>query len=92
MARTLFEIIQELEPLLEELREEIDKSKWWKAITIDDQAVLFWWDHEEPPTMQDVCDVTEWHPENIECWRQCSIEEVREIRKLKLPKDELNYC
>jgi hypothetical protein len=93
MARkTNFEIFQEVDPLLKELREEqkLEPIKWWKAVTIDDQAVVFWWDYVEPPTMQDVCDTTEWYPEEIECWGKCSEKENEEIRRLKLPKDEVN--
>ena len=89
MARkTHFETLQEIEPLLEELRKEqkLEPVRWWKDVSIDDQAVVFFWEDNEPPTMTDVCDVTEWCAEDIEHWGLCSPKEVEDIQRLKLPE------
>ena len=93
MARkTMYQILQELQPLLDELVRELQLQQptWWKVVSIDDQAVVFYWDLEEAPTIQDVCDVTEWRREEIEDCSPCSQKELEHIRRLKLPQDEVS--
>ena len=49
MARkTHFETLQEIEPLLEELRKEqkLEPVRWWKDVSIDDQAVVCFWEEK----------------------------------------------